>query len=223
MIRRIAGIAFVIVMMFAFPVILLAEDVSLDTLAVWVKEIAYEQDRQSERIDALEERVELLSAALTPTPKPAPTGPPPTGRVPSEGPSIPGGENPAPGGESSTIPTEVATPIPAPTLWGYATHYLLGSIDLTWDAIIPDDSSTPNIPYELQVRSLGGQWRTINHARPYISSFQHTRLESGVTYYYRVRAIPYLEEPSPWSTTVWIRTLRPDEISTPTPVPTPSS
>lgn len=222
MIRRIAGVALVIVMMFAFPIILLAEDVSLDSLEAWIKDIAHEQYHQAERISALEERVELLSAALTATPTTTPRGspppgPPPTGLPPSDGPSIPGGENPNPGEHNSTIPIETPTPIPAPALQGYASSYLLGAIELSWNSYL-----TLRLPYELQVRTLGQQWRTINRARPYISSFQHTGLENGITYYYRIRAIPHMEDPGPWSEEVWIRTLRPDEISTPTPIPTPS-
>ena len=206
--RKLAGIAFAVVVLFAFPVILLAEDVSLDTLTVWVKEIAYEQDRHFERVDALEERFELLSAALSATPISSPTGAPPPGIPP-------------PDNGISTTPAETPTRPSTPSLRAYPTHNTLGSIELTWDAVIPADSSSPDVPYELQVRRPGKQWQTINRARPYIASFQHTGLENGLTYYYRVRAIPYLEEPGRWSTTIWARTLRPTDILDLPPTPSP--
>ncbi|MCY4071959.1 MAG: hypothetical protein OXG60_11735 [Chloroflexi bacterium] len=44
--RRITGIALGVVAVVAFPSILSAEDISLDTVATWVEEIAFEQDRQ---------------------------------------------------------------------------------------------------------------------------------------------------------------------------------
>ena len=46
--RKITGIALVVVAIVAFPAILFAEDISLDTVVTWVEEIAFEQDRQSE-------------------------------------------------------------------------------------------------------------------------------------------------------------------------------
>lgn len=193
--RNIVGVVFILVILLAFPAILSAEDVSLDTLAIWIKEIAYEQDRQSERIDALEERVELLSVTPTATSITSPTGSPP--------PSL---------GDSKT-PAKTSAQLPAPSLRAYPTHNTLGSIELDWNSVSPD------VAYELQGRRPGQQWRTMNHSRPYIISFTHTGLENGITYYYRVRAIPYLKKPGRWSQTTWARTLRPDDISTPTPSP----
>lgn len=209
--RKTVGIAFVTVVLFAFPVILFAEDVSLDTLTVWVKEIAFEQDRQSERIDALEERVERLSAALTASPIASPTGPPPP-------------DPPPPDQGTPPTPVETPTPPPVPSLRAYTPSNTPGSIQLDWDAVFPADSSSPEVGYELQVRSRGQQWRTINRARPYISSFLHTGLENGLTYYYRVRAIPHLQKPGQWSLTAPATTLRPVDILPPTPdlPPTPN-
>ncbi len=208
--RKTVGIAFVTVVLFAFPVILFAEDVSLDTLTVWVKELAFEQDRQSERMDALEERVERISAALTSTPIASPTGPPPPDPPPPD---------------QGTPPTPVETPTrpPVPSLRAYTPSNTLGSIQLDWDAVFPADSSSPEVGYQLQVRSRGQQWRTINRARPYISSFLHTGLENGLTYYYRVRAVPHLQKPGRWSSTVSAITLRPVDILPPTPPPTPNT
>jgi len=207
--RKTVGIAFVTVVLFAFPVILFAEDVSLDTLTVWVRELAFEQDRQSERMDALEERVDRLSAALTATPIASPTGPPPS-------------DPPPPGQGIPETPVETPTRPPVPSLRAYTPSNTLGSIQLDWDAVFPADSSSPEVGYELQVRSRGQQWRTINRARPYISSFLHTGLENGLTYYYRVRAVPHLQKPGRWSSTASAITLRPVDILPPTPDPTPT-
>ena len=212
--RKTVGIALVTVVLFAFPVILFAEDVSLDTLTVWVKEIAFEQDLQSERIDALEERIERLSAALTPTPITSPSDPPPSDPPPSDPPS--------PGLGTPATPTETPTRPPVPSLRAYTPSNTLSSIQLDWDAVFPADSSSPEVGYELQVRSQGQPWRTINRARPYISSFLHTGLENGLTYYYRVRAIPHLEKPGQWSLTMSATTLRPIDILPPTPDPPPT-
>lgn len=204
--RKTVGIAFVTVVLFAFPVILFAEDVSLDTLTVWVKELAFEQDRQSERMDALEERVERLPAALTATSIASPTGPPPS-------------DPPPPGQGIPETPVQTPARPPVPSLRAYTPSNTLGSIQLDWDAVFPADSSSPEVGYQLQVRSRGQQWRTINRARPYISSFLHTGLENGLTYYYRVRAVPHLQKPGRWSSTASAITLRPVDILPPTPTP----
>lgn len=76
--RKVAGIAFVLVVLFAFPAILFAEDVSLDTLTVWVQEVIQELEEQSIRLDAIEERLAIVenqfpTETATPVSSPMPT------------------------------------------------------------------------------------------------------------------------------------------------------
>ena len=71
--RRVAAVAFVIVALFAFPAILAADDVSLDTLTGWVQELIRENEQQDSRLDEIEGRlavVENLLPTHTPTPFP---------------------------------------------------------------------------------------------------------------------------------------------------------
>ena len=71
--RKVVGVAFMIVALFAFPAILTADDVSLDTLTGWVQELIQENEQQDSRLDEIEGRlavVENLLPTHTPTPFP---------------------------------------------------------------------------------------------------------------------------------------------------------
>lgn len=66
--RKIVGVSLVVVILIGVPAILFAEDVSLDTLTVWVQEIVHHQEGQDARLDDIEERLEKVEEKISAEP-----------------------------------------------------------------------------------------------------------------------------------------------------------
>ena len=91
---------------------------------------------------------------------------------------------------SQYVNATVTATIAAPELTPIAG---VGQISLSWQAV--EDAAS----YELWMRQDGAAWQQVEDSSPTDTSFTHTGLTAGETYYYTSRAVSASGHKSPWS------------------------
>ena len=153
---------------------------------------------------------------LTPTPTPtapqasAPTPTPTESPTPTDSPTQTALPTPTPTPTSTdTSPLSVASSeLSGPHLIAEAKE---GAVDLRWDNV--DGAKY----YDLRSYTVAGGWQRLGGENLTGTTFNHTGLTAGVTYYYWVRGMSGPHDPSPWSQRVPATVPSPQS---PTPTPT---
>ena len=154
----------------------------------------------------------ILTATLTPTPTLTPTSPPQTVLT----------ATPTPTSTSTVTPTPTLTltpqplspqPLSPPSLTALKTS---GGVELSWDAL------AGAVRYELWFWTSAGGWQQIGGDDLTDTTYTHTGIEVGTTYFYAVRAVNAVNEVGPWSEYASVTVTAP-QSSTTTPTPTPTA
>lgn len=104
--------------------------------------------------------------------------------------------------------------LPAPSLTAELSG---GAVDLEWDSV------PGAVRYDLWSWTSEDGWQEIGGDNLTATTFTHTEVEVGTTYYYAVRAVNAAGEASAWSEYVPVTaTAPPSATATPSPTPTPT-
>ena len=169
----------------------------------------------------------ILTATLTPTPTPTPTSPPQTvltatptptpTLTPTSPPQTVLTATPTPTSTSTVTPTPTLTltpqPLSPPSLTALKTS---GGVELSWDAL------AGAVRYQLWFWTSAGGWQQIGGDNLNDTTYTHTGIEVGTTYFYAVRAVNAVNEVGPWSEYASVTVTAP-QSSTTTPTPTPTA